>query len=402
MPIWFNPWQHQQAELPAVGLLHELRAQFTALVKLKENVKSLSQDAVEAALPLLDQLAGAIAALHGMPGVGSGGIFGRARKAQDAGEKLRFDNMHDAQRLNLLFEEAVRRLLRKRGAEFLPGRHYLVAQRRLVIFIDDLDRCADAQTVHLLEAIKLYLQTPYCVFVLGMDGSAARRATAKVLDQGEEVAREYLDKLFQASLHVPLPTGDAAFVEELLEQAGLDEAHTGWKTEDLAERVLALVEPNPRKLKTFVSGLAAGWSLDRSDDADGSDFQAYLLLAYLRAVHPDVHRLLAYDPQQVERLRQVLLEGSLEPGASPVDYFLLRAFRHALPHLHGLGEEPKRGDTDLVVGELIDRLDHLKGDQAFIVQWKEWVKGLGEGESGGEGMSIVERLQPLLRRGAAA
>ena len=44
--------------------------------------------------------------------------------------------------------------------------------RKLVIFIDDLDRCGPTQASGIVEAINLFLDSVGCVFVLGMDMNA--------------------------------------------------------------------------------------------------------------------------------------------------------------------------------------------------------------------------------------
>ncbi len=159
-------------------------------------------------MPLLIDLASAIETLKGVPAAGLSGAAERYSEIRSAREQRNFETKHDAQRLNLLFEKAVRRLLDITDAELPAGhkRGHLVVPRRIVVFIDDLDRCGEEQTVHLLEAIKLYLQTSYCVFVVGMDSSAARRAVGRRFwGRAGEVAREYLEKLFQATIPVPLP-----------------------------------------------------------------------------------------------------------------------------------------------------------------------------------------------------
>ena len=48
----------------------------------------------------------------------------------------------------------------------------------LVVFVDDLDRCLPAKTVQVLEAIKLFLDKPGCIFVLGADTDVIRDAVA--------------------------------------------------------------------------------------------------------------------------------------------------------------------------------------------------------------------------------
>ena len=40
---------------------------------------------------------------------------------------------------------------------------------RLVVFVDDLDRCLPEKAIEILEAIKLFLHVPQTIFVLGMD-----------------------------------------------------------------------------------------------------------------------------------------------------------------------------------------------------------------------------------------
>ena len=46
---------------------------------------------------------------------------------------------------------------------------HIVPRGRVVIFVDDLDRCLPDKAVEVLEAIKLFLDVPGCIFVLGVD-----------------------------------------------------------------------------------------------------------------------------------------------------------------------------------------------------------------------------------------
>jgi len=371
--IWFNPWQHQTAEMPLVALLQEVRAQFSDLLKAARWAGKLSQVGIEAGLTLLGELVDAVSVLHGGPRWGAGNVFSGLRERGEAYEKRHFEGLENAQRLNLLFEQAVERLLRPRegdGAATDDGRQL----RRLVIFIDDLDRCSDVQTVKLLEAIKLYLQTRYCVFVIGMDAGAARRAVQRVLPHtGPEEAQEYLEKLFQNRVPVQVPGRHEPFVEELLERAHLRKGATGEEPAVLARRIGALVEPNPRKLKNFVNALAVGWQIHSADGRPLQSFKHYLALSYLRSYHPEVFRLLAYAPELAGDLHGVLTEGAalLPAGASAVELFFHRSFRHAFPRAFDREEPPTRRESDEVVDELLARLDRHSGDRAFIRLWGE-------------------------------
>lgn len=62
-----------------------------------------------------------------------------------------------------------------------------IAPKRLVIFVDDLDRCLPEKAIEVLEAIKLFLDVENCVFVLGLDQEViARGIEMKYRDFGEK------------------------------------------------------------------------------------------------------------------------------------------------------------------------------------------------------------------------
>lgn len=382
LSIWFNPWQHQGSATPLVALLHELRAQLTFGQRFWDKAKKLTQVSLEAGLPMLGELIDWASKTLDGPGLKAGDALGKIRATGEAYEARNFEAQSEAQRFNLLFEEAVARLLEEK-----PGtnKHWRddegreVPAKRLVIFIDDLDRCSHAQVVALLESIKLYLQTRNCVFVLGMDSSAARRALEKSLPgSSKEHAQEYLEKLFQQIVPVPVPGKTWEFLDALVRRGGLPNECTSL----LAE----MLEPNPRKMKNFVNSLVAAYH----EDGNKADAEAFVLVTYLRLYHPDVHRLLTYDPHNVDVLHEVLMAALTQdsPQTDPVRLLFLRAFRHVC-RLPVVSEKRKRADEDVIVDELIERLDRHKGDSAFLRAWEKRYADVGKEK-------IVAELRPLL------
>ena len=77
---------------------------------------------------------------------------------------------------------------------------------RLVIFIDDLDRCKMGATIDILETIKLLLNSKKCVYVLGLDYQRVCDAVSQRFAEGSDVAEDYLDKIIQLSFHIPRRT----------------------------------------------------------------------------------------------------------------------------------------------------------------------------------------------------
>lgn len=110
-------------------------------------------------------------------------------------------------------EEADRRRqireFRKDFAELLDESNI----KKLVVIIDDLDRCLPDTIIDTLEAIKLFLFVKNTAFILGADEYLVKYAVRKRFPElpGEraEVGRDYLEKLVQFPVRVP-PLGRAA------------------------------------------------------------------------------------------------------------------------------------------------------------------------------------------------
>ncbi len=104
----------------------------------------------------------------------------------------------------------------------LVDRQLAAEGSRILITIDDLDRCEPNKAVEVLQAINQLLDRRSFVVVLGID---ARVVTAAVEKHYEELlgpagvtGYEYLDKIIQIPFRIPEPTGDelALFVSKQL------------------------------------------------------------------------------------------------------------------------------------------------------------------------------------------
>lgn len=85
----------------------------------------------------------------------------------------------------------------------------------LYVFIDDLDRCVPDEAVSALEAVKLFLDLPSCVFVLGMNREVVERGILQRYPPipnpenptGKPITRvdplQYLDKIIQLPFTLP-------------------------------------------------------------------------------------------------------------------------------------------------------------------------------------------------------
>jgi formylglycine-generating enzyme required for sulfatase activity len=116
---------------------------------------------------------------------------------------------------------------------------------RLVVFIDDLDRCAPDKVPEVLEAIKLFTTTPGCVYVIGLDHDIVRQGIeTKYAFKTTAAASEYLEKIVQIPFF--LPPLDEGRIEEFVREYYPDLRE---ESPTAAEVFSEGLEPNPRKVK---------------------------------------------------------------------------------------------------------------------------------------------------------
>ena len=79
--------------------------------------------------------------------------------------------------------------------------------RKVLVVIDDLDRCCPDTIIATLEAIKLFLFTKHTVFIIGADERlikyAVRKRFPEIPGDNAEVGRDYLEKLIQFPVRIP-------------------------------------------------------------------------------------------------------------------------------------------------------------------------------------------------------
>jgi hypothetical protein len=134
---------------------------------------------------------------------------------------------------------------------------------RIVVFVDDLDRCLPANALEVLESIKLFFDLRGFIFVVGLDEQVVVRAIRskfEVLDGqvDRRLGREYVKKIFQLSYSLPamLPRQLDELLQSMYREASLGSAQLA----DLNSRVRPYLgyiaidrRVNPREVKRFVN-----------------------------------------------------------------------------------------------------------------------------------------------------
>lgn len=134
------------------------------------------------------------------------------------------------------------------------------AGKSLVVIIDDLDRCSDQIIIQICEAVKLYLDAPGLIFVIGCDYSVLQHGIS-VSDRGNE-ARIYLEKIIQV-VHRLQPPNEAEVLS--LVQGYAQGSGTKAIIDQSVEEILSRrAGRNPRRIKRIFNSFVMESRLNRA------------------------------------------------------------------------------------------------------------------------------------------
>ncbi|WEO99459.1 P-loop NTPase fold protein [Streptomyces sp. FXJ1.172] len=315
--IWFNPWKYDRKVEVWAALLHTILAEMEQVETLKDRAVKLAKAATWLSVR---------AGLGTAAALGTGGVI----KREDVDKLLTGLSEGDAEQYRQVnhfeadFADAVREFVGEGG--------------RLVVFVDDLDRCTPESAMTVLESLKLFLAQSQCVFVLALDvdvlaaiatnkfGQALKGAPAEVAS-----GMAYLEKIVQLPFFLP----DVGF--DTLREAfrpyvsDLSEDDFFW---ELLRRGLG---GNPRRLKRYINVFNMALAVSRAQMKGQMSREFRLQLAVLliiRTLHRGFYHTLTTEPEAWMLLTRWFEQVQTNP-ATRQNYHM-----QVPEYLHGFVAEP--------------------------------------------------------------
>ena len=286
--VWFDAWRFQHEDAPVVALLQEMRAQLSWGHQIAGSAKHGAKVAVHGALMSLEEVTKHIGFEHS--------------KFRDANRELQTKNYAVS-----LPSHALREHLRTAIEKLLPNQKRPKINNpkpRLVVFIDDVDRCEPEAAYRLLEGLKIYLTLENCVFVLGMNKKIVENAIGTRMlgaasdDQKESYsgsdqvrfrAAAYMEKLCQNVWQLPAVRNPGKVLSKLLEVTVESSL-----VRDLIEQAVTedqCLPPNPRRLKGLANliGRLSQRLSSKSEQVTVEDARMLVIVAYIYQFHGDIY-----------------------------------------------------------------------------------------------------------------
>jgi pantothenate kinase-related protein Tda10 len=316
--VWFDPWRHQYDDNPVLPLLHVIVKDLGL-----ENRKTVRRT-LRTISDVLGSLVLSATLKVSLPDV---------RTSIEAYDSEHFRIRSERTRLDEHLGSLIGEALAVRG------------KQRLIVFVDDLDRCDADRIILLLEALKLHFNRDNCVFVLGV---AKGPLIAAVREKYQDPVGDYLDKIIQFPFEMPrLSEKDFdRYLEDLLPD----------EIRGAGDMLRSGLRRNPRTIKRFVNVLHLQHRVAQARGVDPYDVATLAAVLLLRDGAPDDYERITRDPTLLQRIARLADAEVMADGWSEFSIRIVRRLgttpavvpHNVLDYIDLVRESPVSKPSDLV------------------------------------------------------
>ncbi len=133
---------------------------------------------------------------------------------------------------------------------------------RIVVFIDDLDRCSPKRALEVFESVKVFLDMEGFVFVMGLSHETIAKLIEAEYQASGIKGAEYIRKIIQIPFLLPAwnKADTKEILDNLLKRGHIDETYRQL-IEENKDTISNVVEPIPREVKCFVNSFLISYKI---------------------------------------------------------------------------------------------------------------------------------------------
>ena len=273
LPIWFNAWQYEREEnLATVSLMKKVAYAMADHDKFAPISKTILDGLTIIGKNITQNLVQEI-------------ISKKGNEVEEGIEK-KIDYLNKLYQNSIYFDGLKKLKNQMEQLRKLEGKEY-----RVVIFIDDLDRCSPSKALEVLESINLFLSMHGFIFVVGL----SHKTVTKLITQSYKATgvrgEDYIKKIIQIPIKIPAWSQEK--ITDLIEnqvKRNLHEEYTNFLCSN-ADMVASVVDYNPRQLKRFINNVIIAFeTFANPNNSSEIKFNEIFLVKILKAEWPDFYK----------------------------------------------------------------------------------------------------------------
>lgn len=280
IPVWFSAWRYEKEQHLIIPLLDTIREALVAWSdERRRKGGKLAIETAKTVGKVIHSLLAGVSFKVGLPGA-LDLSFDANKALADAAQMSKQNRDVDVPRS---FYHAAFVALKKTFDAFCGER----SGRRLVVFIDDLDRCLPEGALQVLESMKLFFDLKGFVFIVGLDREVVEaiidsKYTREHVAQGSEMSdqyrvkgSEYIKKIFQVPFSLrPVASGKLDdFLIAICNDAELDEKQRKHLKDIVRPHLSYLLTSaglNPREIKRYINAYILQLKTKDQIEAEGN------------------------------------------------------------------------------------------------------------------------------------
>jgi len=161
---------------------------------------------------------------------------------------------------------------------------------RVVIFIDDLDRCSPNKALEVLESIKLFLDIEGFIFIIGLSHKTVTKLISHAYKSTGVKGEDYIKKIIQ--IPIQIPSWSHENIIDLIETriaSNLNPEYTKFLHQN-SGMIARVIDYNPRQLKRFINSVIIAFETFASkENSPEITFNEIFLVKILKSEWPDFY-----------------------------------------------------------------------------------------------------------------
>ncbi len=288
LPIWFNAWKYEREEnLASVSLMKTV------------GYAMANHD-------VFDPLSRII--FKGLTIVGKDMMQQIVMQAVSKKRELADEEMEEKMDyINKLYRESVYYEGLDKIKEQMASIREEHGDYRVVVFIDDLDRCSPVKALEVLESIKLFLDMEGFIFVIGLSHKTVTQLITQAYKLTGISGDDYIKKIIQIPIKIPSWTKES--IIDLINTTitpRLNSDYTKFLSQN-SSMVAKVVDYNPRQLKRFINNVIVAFETFASkQDSPEIQFNDIFLVKILKSEWPDFYQELVSNKDFLDIVKWIM------------------------------------------------------------------------------------------------
>src|SRR3972149_3178843 len=271
LPIWFNAWKYEREDsLATVSLLKTVGYAMAGHQRFDTLSKTIFKGLTIVSKDMMQQIAMQ--------------VVSKQNSIDDEEIDQKMDHLNKLYRDSIYYEgldkiKEEMRSIREKDPEC-----------RVVIFIDDLDRCSPNKALEVLESIKLFLDLEGFVFVIGLSHKTVTQLITRAYETTGIKGEDYIKKIIQ--IPIKIPSWSKESIIDLIENSitpRLNSDYTKFLSQNSA-MIAKVIDYNPRQLKRFINNVIIAFETFASKQGSPEiQFNEIFLVKILKSEWPDFY-----------------------------------------------------------------------------------------------------------------